>query len=265
MPTKRRVGLRRLTVWLAVLVLSGIGAPARAAPIYDLAADWSDTTNPNAVWSYNNSNGPITVHQTDWATHAPWWAGQDAWALTATGQGHIVAWLKSDRTLSSQNSPLDYDLVAGDVNTHTWDSGSGAAGTSNLSSVTWKAPSSGMYDFSGNVWQAVHIGRSADVFVLIQGATFTSVSLFDGDSHSRASPFKFGKTGVSLSAGDTIELRFVTTSSAGTHVGVNLTVEPVPEPAVIPEPASLTMLGLGAFGILGYAWRWRKRAGSVSA
>ncbi len=27
--------------------------PAGASPIvYDLAADWSDTTNPNGVWSY---------------------------------------------------------------------------------------------------------------------------------------------------------------------------------------------------------------------
>jgi hypothetical protein len=28
----------------------------------------------------------------------------------------------------------------------------------------------------------------------------------------------------------------------------------------VPEPASLTMLGLGALGFAGYAWRRRKKA-----
>lgn len=207
-------------VAFCLLALGALLTPqqAQAGLIYDLSADWSDTANPNGVWSYNNSNGPITIHQSDWAP-APEWAGQDAWAVTATGRGHIVAWLKTDRTLSSP-----YDLAIGDVDTHTWDSFNGANGTGNLSSVTWTAPVAGIYDFSGNLWQGVHIGRSADAFVFVGGAPFTSVSLFDGDGYSRASPFTFGATGVSLSAGDTIELRFVTTSQFGTHVGVNLTV-----------------------------------------
>jgi hypothetical protein len=31
-----------------------------------------------------------------------------------------------------------------------------------------------------------------------------------------------------------------------------------------PEPASLTMLGLGALGLMGYGWRWKRKAAPVT-
>jgi hypothetical protein len=33
-----------------------------------------------------------------------------------------------------------------------------------------------------------------------------------------------------------------------------------PQVTGVPEPASLTLLGLGALGLLGYGWRRRKQA-----
>ena len=148
------------------------------------------------------------------------------------------------------------------MNTHTWDDYSSAAGTSNLSSVTWTAPSDEIYNFSGDVWHAVQIGRSADVFVHVNGgAPLTSVSLFDGDAYSRASPFTFAETGVSLSAGDTIEVRFVTTSKYGTHVGVNLTVSSV---SVIPEPSTLIIWPLLALCGFGIGWYRRRNEALAS-
>ena len=63
-------------VGIAVLMLTLGGLPQNvgADVLYDLAADWSDTTNPNGVWSYNKSSGvPFTNHVSDWdASHLNW-------------------------------------------------------------------------------------------------------------------------------------------------------------------------------------------------
>ena len=87
--------MERLILFVVVVTFTAAMADG-AVVVYDLAADWSDTNNPNGVWSYNDSIGPITVHQSTWP-----WPGQDVWARTSTGPGHIVAWMKTDSTMSS--------------------------------------------------------------------------------------------------------------------------------------------------------------------
>jgi hypothetical protein len=238
---------------LCVLVFAPI--PSQAAIIGELAADWSDSSNPNGAWSYNNSNGAITTHQSDWPSAASEWDGQDAWAVTAIGQGHIVSWLKTDRTLAAP-----YDFQSGDVLTHSWDSANGATGTTNVSSVTWTAASPGIYDFSGNLWLARNIGRAVNATVIVDSGTVASVSLFDGDSYSRAAPFQFASSGVSLSAGDKIELRFVTTSTNGEFVGVNLTVSSIAATPV-PEPISALLFAPGLLGLFIFNRRRLRKGG----
>ena len=37
------------------------------AAVYDLADDWSDSSNPNGPWSYNDIMGmPLSFHTADW-------------------------------------------------------------------------------------------------------------------------------------------------------------------------------------------------------
>jgi hypothetical protein len=47
----------------------------------------------------------------------------------------------------------------------------------------------------------------------------------------------------------------VSQGSAGLHQPSFLVFGPTP----VPEPSSLTLLGLGSFGLLGYGWRRQKR------
>jgi hypothetical protein len=62
--------------------------------------------------------------------------------------------------------------------------------------------------------------------------------------------------------------RFEAPGGRGEFVSIGYTAgaapNPGPPPAPNPEPSALTLLGLGALGLLGYAWRCRQRTASGS-
>jgi hypothetical protein len=81
---------------------------------------------------------------------------------------------------------------------------------------------------------------------------FVYVNLFATDISSKFLTIDFSGPG------------FQTDNHSTLHDVVTPTGTVVPAPVSAPEPASLTMLGLGAFSVLGYAWRWKKAGRAAS-
>jgi hypothetical protein len=214
-----------------------------AVAVYDLKADWSDASNPNGTWSYNDGVGPITTHQASW-DGLP---GQPAWAADPAGVGHIPAWFKTIQTTN--------DWVTGDVVTHTWDPANGIPGHG-PDFLVWTSPTTAEVDLGGKVWLARHIGRDVSFTLLINGVAsgIGDPSLADT---TRATPDAFAMNDILVNAGDTISLRFDSITFFGEFVGVELTIEATPIEAV-PAPPALFLI---AVVVAGVSVRARRRSG----
>jgi len=243
--------IRNCFVGLAALLLAFGGVGQARAEHFDLAADWSDTANPNGVWSYNRASGvPITTHQDPWMWQQPAWA--DAMPFS---RGHIPAWLKSteDGIVTS-----GADLPVGRVGLHTsdpWNANlpEGTAG------VTWTSPIDGSILVSGGTWLLWKTGESRPQGWRLldqDGNVVTSGHLTLDDPYTSGNPFVFQET-LPVSTGDVITVEGYREGTTGTWVGLDLTITatPVPEPSII---AALS--GLLGMGLL-IAWlRWKRAA-----
>ncbi len=241
------------SVLLALLILPS----AQSAATYNLAAGWSNAANPNGVWSYNEGSNPLPF-VSSWLPSflGP---GQQAWAASATGLGHIPVWF-----LSSITPPGGFDWQIGDVVVHSTDPASG--GSAGPSNVTWTSPGDGQIDIGGSVWLGVDRGRGNQWTILVNGIALTGGTLLSGDAYSRASPFFFslgsGGSGalgnILVSAGDVVMLRLDRNTAFGEFTGVDLTVTFTSMAEPIPEPASYPLVGFVLLGI--GLWLRSKRA-----
>jgi hypothetical protein len=221
----------RVSFVIAIILLfaATIGLPKVEAITYDLNADWSDSSNPNGVWSYNEGTNPLP-HQADWDP-GDFTPAQPAWARSSSITDHtfLPAWLR----LSSAPT-FALDLQIGDVALHTTDVTNGVG--SGPGNVTWTSPIAGTVDLSGSVWEARDIGRSNRWSIDINGIVVSQGDISATNS-SRSSPFDLASgTGgtaalnnISVSVGEVIKLQFDETSSdtGGDFVGVNFAVNVV--------------------------------------
>ncbi|HEY1471917.1 MAG TPA: hypothetical protein VGF61_22955, partial [Candidatus Acidoferrum sp.] len=214
-------------VAIVVFFAAAIGLPTAKAITYDLKAQWSNSSNPNGVWSYDQGTNPLPF-QANWRP-GDYSGPQPAWARSADSNTFLPAWLKLSTT---PTQPFPIDMQIGDVGLHTTDTTNGVgAGPGN---VTWTSPITGNVDLSGSVWEARNIGRSNHWSLTINGNLVSGGDISAANS-SRSSPFDLASgTGgpgvlnnISVFAGEVIKLQFDETSpdAFGDFVGVNFTVE----------------------------------------
>lgn len=107
--------------------LAAASVPCRATG-FDLTADWSDTQNPNGVWSCNEGPHPLP-HVAFWeSSFGNWSVGQPGWAKSENGNNRIPFWFRVTGTPN-----FTHDWQAGDVVVHTPDNFNGVGnGTANV-------------------------------------------------------------------------------------------------------------------------------------
>jgi hypothetical protein len=253
MRTRARVGL--WTAWLLGVGVgsAGLGLPdsVAAQTVSDLGADWSETSNPNGVWSYRHGTAALP-HVASWEPGA-FTAAQPGWAISGTSVSRIPFWFKSVATPTFPST----DWLPGDVLIHSRDDANGiGTGEGN---VAWTSPILGTIDIAGSVWMARDIGRSNQWSVWLNSTLLTSGTVASGDPYSRANPFDLaaGSGGapvldnVAVSPGDVVMLRIARTSQYGDFVGVKLTITATPAPS-IPSLSGRGAVLLGAL-LLGVA------------
>ena len=200
--------------WAAHLVAVG------EVVVYDLADDWSDTSNPNGPWSYNAGEAPIVNHLDAIFTHA-WEDSQPGWAMTPQGAGHTPVWFK----MAIEDD--EWDLPIGTVAVHgsDLDPGNPNSFTQEPTNVTWTSPTAGTISISGGAWLTQALGRSMDWTLSHNGALLDNGRLNDEDPYDSSDPDSFFISKLQVARGDVV--KWETTQGPGPYphvVAIELTI-----------------------------------------
>jgi hypothetical protein len=198
---------------------------------YSLNANWSNTANPNGVWSYNQNASPITTFQT-------FWWGQPGWGYLWLGDGCIMKGSSyPEGMLDPWGNPLQppHDWRSGDVVLHALSIPYG--GDTTFVNITWTAPADGRIDISGRAWDAVIFPDRDVSWSLIVGgeivAQRSSVrGIFRKDKEAKFSENQVAGhslTHIRVTQGEVVEFRVSTSTYYGHFVGVEELVRFTPE------------------------------------
>jgi hypothetical protein len=229
---------------VAGCVLSGVALGAWAGTTWDLAADWSDTINPNGAWSLNQGSSPLPNIPNFTAAGTSLIPPQPAWAPSNSLENYLPMWMKARATVADS-------WQVGDVLVHS--TGRYNSGVSGLANVTWTSPFSGTANVSGALWEIIDIGRANVWTLLHNGTALATGSLVDGDGHGRTNPETFAFFSLAVSSGDVFTLKVASSSAdgAGQLAGVNFTIAQV---SAVPEPGTCLLM-LGGLALLAPALR----------
>ncbi len=176
---------------------SGGAAPEPQVVSYDLKTDWSDTQNPNGVWSLREGDNLITPAVADWNNYR----GQPAWAKSATGSGHIPVLVRI--AVAGFEAP---QASLGDLIVHAQDEFGGPG--LGQARIVWTAPASGKVDVEGGLWMArTSLGRSDDYTLTVAGVQKATGKVAANDGHTRDAPLPLSVSSVPVKSGDVVVLQ----------------------------------------------------------
>lgn len=236
------------TAMLAGFLLTG----SAVGGTWDLTDDWSDTLNPNGVWSYNAAVGdPLTVHQDDYGV----WLGepsQPAWAFNpvSVGGAHLPSLFRCAADMIEGG--LDYPI--GKVFIHgndVWNSP--PAYQSERANVAWTSPIDGEIVISGGVWHPnPGIGRDVNWEIWHNQTQLTAGTIGYDDPYSSESmmPWSVGSGGEGaltfmVNVGDEVRLEILWNQNfvAAFFAGVDFHIEGT-ETGVAGSPGPPAILAL---------------------
>lgn len=246
MRTLTNLSARLLALVLAVIFMTVSGWAASTT--FSLSANWSNTSNPNGPWSYNQGSTALPL-VSDWTAAGTAFVGcnQPAWAPSNNSGDFLPAEMKANSCTAKDLGTDPHNKLpnvdAGDIVVHTVDSANGnpANGVANFV-LTVPEGDAGLYTISGSVWDAGldEPDRPQDWELLINGVKKASGVLSGSVSRSEAQTIHISAT---LAAGDKVELELFkdAASAFGYFVGVNLSITPACVLADTPKYVSGTL------------------------
>lgn len=189
---------------------------------YDLTSNFSTSSNPNGVWSYEESNVPITQKQTP-----SYGAG---WGYYGNEDASI---------LQLNTAPTGWnDAQAGDVVMHAPSVPYG--GPTAYLDIKWTSPTNGAISITGRAWDdEFNAGRDANWWLSVGGTTKASRgSVYGLHRSDTAAQFSSNLlpgnslTGISVTKGEVVTFAVAADTYYGHFVGVQevitLTVQATP-------------------------------------
>jgi hypothetical protein len=220
-------------------LLFALCASAAQAQTYDLAADWSDNSNPmgNGLWELYKSPGVLFDSvQPDWynigtSPKQPAWAdapGPDPFPPNPLAP----MWAKAVGDVGALSGYPDYVgfVDVGTVFMHTAEAF--RTGT-DFTSVAFNVPQQGLIRFDIGLWIAKAFDRPHTWELRVEGAPYVSGSLTQADPYTKENPLLVSGA-LSVLPSQRIELvayRPLGTLVPGTFIAVNYRIQYIPEPA----------------------------------